>query len=302
MSDSPSIFNFGYFFLILCIFITLTLEPTIQIGQQISLLKENTEFSCSLLVGKNYLSYVISDTEYKDLYQLKHYYFENKVLGKNDFNAIFSDPIFHKIRRMKIAIDSSKSTLVPTSLFSQTNQNDYFGLIYNLPFEEELHTQALNDNKTSVFSLKKSTVSFLRSKAGNVTFYDASSCLLNTYPSMLNNEERHTFFVCVKDDCATLSIYHHEALLLHQTYTDITTSDITYHIANFIAVHQLSKEHVSIQLHGESKRLITVSDELNRYFPDVKYCNRVSALKYPDTMLAQPTQYFFNLLSLVTCA
>ncbi len=278
------------------------MEPTIQIGQQISPLKENTEFSCSLLVGKNYLSYVISDTEFKNLYQLKHYYFENKVLGKNDFNAIFSDPVFSKIKRMKIAIDSSKSTLVPTSLFSKTNQNDYFGLIYDLAPEEELHTQQLTGNMTSIFCLKKSTIAFLRAKSSDVTFYDASSCLLNTYPALLNNEESHIFFVCVKDDCATLSIYLNKALLLHQVYSDITTSDITYHIANFISVHQLNKENVSIQLHGESKRLIDVSEELNRYFPNVKYCNRVSALKYPDTMLAHPTHYFFNLLSLVTCA
>ncbi len=278
------------------------MEPTVQITNNITLLKEASDFSCSMLLGKNYLSYVISDAGFTQVHLLKHYYLQGKVLGKNDFNAILTDPVFKNVKKVKIAIDSARSTLVPTSLFDPKEANTYFELIHDLPSEEELHTQSLKDNMTSVFSIKKSTVAFLQSFYKNATFCDASSCLLDTYPVVLTNEEQHSLFVCVKDDNATLSLYDKNKLNLHQIYTEIGVSDITYHIANILSVNEIAKEKVTIQLHGESKQVPVVFAELSLYFPNMKYCNRVSALKYPDSMLAQPTHYFFNLLSVVTCA
>lgn len=278
------------------------MEPTVQITNNITLLKEASDFSCSMLLGKNYLSYVITDAENTQIHLLKHYYMQGKVLGKNDFNAILTDPVFKNIKNIKIAIDSTRSTLVPTSLFDPNEANTYFELIHELPSEEELHIQHLKNNITSVFSLKKSTVAFLRSFYKNATFCDASSCLLDMYQTALTNEEHQSIFVCVKDDCATLSLYNKNNLILHQIYTEISVTDITYYIAHILSVKEISKETITIQLLGESKQVPVVFDALSLYFPSVKYCNRVSALKYPDTMLSQPTHYFFNLLSVVTCA
>jgi hypothetical protein len=255
-----------------------------------------------MLLGKNYLSYVITDAKNTQIHLLKHYYMQRKVLGKNDFNAILTDPVFKNIKNITIAIDSARSTLVPTSLFDPNEANTYFELIHELPTEEELHIQHLKNNRTSVFSLKKSTVAFLRSFYKNATFCDASSCLLDMYQTALTNEEQQSIFVCVKDDCATLSLYNKSQLILHQIYTETSVTDITYHIANILSVKEISKETITIQLLGESKQVPAVFDALSLYFPNVKYCNRVSTLKYPDTMLSQPTHYFFNLLSVVTCA
>jgi len=297
-----SIFNFGYFFLLLCFTRKLTLEPTVQITNNITLLKEASDFSCSILLGKNYLSYVITDAELTQIHLLNHYYLHGKVLGKNDFNSMLTDPVFKNVKNIKIAIDSTRSTLVPTSLFDPKEANTYFEFVHELVREEELHIQHLKNNLTAVFSLKKSTIAFLRSIYKNATFCDASSCLLDAYQTALTNEEQVCIFVCVKDDCATLSLYNKNNLILHQIYTETNVSDITYHIANILSVKEIGKETITIQLHGESKQVPAVFDELSRYFQNVKYCNRISALNYPDSMLSQPTHYFFNLLSVVTCA
>lgn len=278
------------------------MKPTIQIDNNLSLIKDASQYTCSILVGRNYLSYALSDKDCSVIYLLKHYYFEDKVIGKNDFNEILRDPVFKNVNNVKIAIDSLKSTLVPDILFDETHKQDYFALVHDLTAEENIHTQKLSGGKTSVFSLKKSTVSFLGSIYKNVTFYDASSCLLNTYPGILTGEEIQTFFLCIKDDCVTMSVFQNKELILHQVYSDTSVSDITYYISNYISAKSIPKENTRILIHGESVRVTNVYNELVLYYPDVKYCSRIQKLQYPESLFAQPSHYFFNLFSLVTCA
>jgi len=278
------------------------LKPTIQIDNNLSNIKDYSNYTCSILIGRNYLSYALSNKENSIIYLLKHYYFEDKVIGKNDFNEILSDPVFKNVNNVKIAIDTLKSTLVPKILYAKEHIQDYYQFVHELNDEESLFTQEISQDKISIYSLKKSTVGFLGSIYKNVTFYDASSCILNNYPSLTAGDNSYTAFIIIKDDCASLSFYLKKDLILHKILADVSITDITYHIANFIEVQKISKDKMSIQLFGESIRVPIVYNELIQYFPSVKYGNRIGNLQYPETLFDQPTHYFFNLFSLVTCA
>ena len=139
------------------------MKPTIQIDDNRTLLSDTSNYTCCILVGRNYLSYALTNNDFTVIHLLKHYYFEDKVIGKNDFTDILSDPVFANVKNVKIAIDSLKSTLVPNALFAEEHTETYFKLVHELTPEEKIHTQVLLSNMTSIYSLKKSTVSFLSS-------------------------------------------------------------------------------------------------------------------------------------------
>lgn len=280
---------------------TRQLKPTIQIDYNLSLIKDSSQYTCSILIGKNYLTYALSDAEYTMIYLLKHYYFDDKVIGKNDFREILADPVFKEVNNVKIAIDTLKSTLIPAEYFDKNAAETYFTFMHELTDEESLHTNHVNPDKVSLFSLKKSTVSFLGNIYKNTSFFDASACLLNTYPALLKIENQFTCFLWIKDDCVTISLYAQRMLQFHQIYTDEQNMDIMYHVANYIHRHQIDKEKITLYLHGESKRMADVNEVFESYFPKVKYCSRVLNLKYPDSLMAQPSHYFFTLFSLVAC-
>lgn len=278
------------------------LEPSVYIENFNSPITDSGQLSCSILVGRNYLSYALSDADCSQIRLVKHYYFKDKVIGKKDFHEILSDPLLKNIEHIKIAIDSMKSVLVPDNLFIEENKQNYFEFLHDYTAEEDLHVQQLNGNKTSIYSIKKSTVSFLETLYNQITFYDATSCLLNTYPSLLFNDDMHTFFLNVKDDGASISVYFKKELLFHHIYQDVSNVDLNYHIARFISHHNLKIEKILILLLGETSRLPDIHKELSKYYSHVKFCGRIQHLQYPENLYAQPVHAFFNLFSLVTCA
>jgi len=281
-------------------FNTALLTPTIQIESLPQKRNTVSAQACSILLGNNYLNFALSDPSYSKIHLVKHYHFGNDAFGKENLKDIISDPLLKKLKHVKIAFDTPKSTLIPDAFFADKQKKDLFELIHDVDKDEALYTQKLN-GKTAVFSIPRSTTSLLGSMFRNVRYYDASSCLLNTYP-LVGSKDGYTFFVCIKDDCAAMSVYRNKELVLHQSYTDTTPSDITYYIARCMDVYKAEKDEIHIMLHGESDVLQTVKAELSLYFPDVKYCSRIAHLQYPDTITDQPSHYFFNLFSFVTCA
>ena len=278
------------------------LEPTVCIENTQSVPQGGTRSVCNILVGRNYVSYALSDPECSLVRLLKHYYFKDRIIGKRDFQEILSDPALQGLEQVKIAIDSVKSVLIPDPLYRDADRSRYFEFLHDLSPDEALFVQKLNGNKTSVYSLKKSTVAFLETLFPEISFYDATSSLLNTYPSLLFNDDMHTIFLNCKDDCASVSVYYKKELRFHHVYADVSNVDLQYYLAAYLHEQNLDVEKVLILLLGEGSRLPEIQSELSKYYSHIKYCSRIQHLQYPETLYAHPVHAFFNLFSLVTCA
>jgi hypothetical protein len=280
------------------------LKPTLQIDNNHALLKDTSKYTCSILIGRNYLSYALSDQKCKIIYLLKHYAFEDKVIGKQDFSEILTDPIFKQVDQVKIAIDSLKSTLIPEVLFDNAHAEDYFKLIHDLPPEEVVQVQHVHGQIAALYSVKKLTVSFLNSIYTSVRFYDASSSLLNSYPGMLPSDDLHTCFLGVRDDSVTMSIYENKTkrLLLHQVYAEAEATDILYSITLFSNEFHLTANQINMLMHGESARIQSIQQQLLSYYPNVRFCSRTADLQFPEKLFEQPSHHFVNLFALVSCA
>ncbi|HPI55112.1 MAG TPA: DUF3822 family protein, partial [Chitinophagaceae bacterium] len=195
----------------------MAIQPNIALENNHYLIKNDSQVTCCILLGKNYLSYVLADATSLKIYALKHYSFQDKVLSKSDFDAILSDNQLRKASSYTVAIDSAKSTLVPTSLFIQDQAVDYLKLSVDIDPEEMVSTQTVGDI-TNIYALKTSTVQFLEQRLKKVTCMDASACLLKTYPPQIIHEHTHSCFISVKDQMICLTIYQKQDLLLHQLY------------------------------------------------------------------------------------
>lgn len=277
------------------------LKPSIQIDHPQYEATERTGLNCCILIGRSFVSYAVLDANSTQVYRLMHYSFNDKLIGKNDFNTILSDPIFQHTARMKIAIDSLKSTLVPGSFFDAAHAEIYFKLVHDLPAGEALYTQSVPGDIQALFSLKKPTVSFLGSWRKDIIFLNASSCLLRTYPLLIGNEQHAAAFVWSREDNITLTFYRDGKLMGQFEFTEVDVMDLCYHIGHWCATNAQDPKSLGIFLHGESNKLDAYHQTLNNYFPRLQYCRRPASLQYPDEISSQPSHYFLTLLSMASC-
>ncbi|MEY3811861.1 MAG: hypothetical protein RIT11_978, partial [Pseudomonadota bacterium] len=245
----------------------MALTPKISLDNNIHIIQNDNQLACNILLGKNYLTYCISDVDYKTVFHIKHFYFENKVVGKNDFDEILADKNIKKSSRVNIAIDSFKSVLIPNELLDDNNYASYFTFQHEILKEEIILKQSFKSSIHDLFAVKKSTIQFLESRLKNVHFYNASACLLNNYPDFILSENEHSVFVSMKDENMVLTIYQKSNLILHQVYAYANTLDIVYHIANACKQLNLKLDNSGIQLHGEVTQIENVSLALKKYFP-----------------------------------
>lgn len=278
----------------------MAIQPNIALENNHYLIKNDSQVTCCILLGKNYLSYVLADASSLKIYALKHYSFQDKVLSKSDFDAILSDNQLRKASTYTVAIDSAKSTLVPTALFVENQAADYLKLSADIEPEEMISTQTVGEI-TDIFALKSSTVQFLEQRLKKVTCLDASACLLKTYPQQIIHEHTHTCFISVKDQMICLTIYQKQDLLLHQIYTISATEDVLYFVANSCKQLNLVAATTGIHVHGETAEVEQIVKILQPYYPGTRYITRIKDLQYPDTLYATPAHYFFNLFSIFSC-
>jgi hypothetical protein len=280
----------------------MALVPKISLDNNIHIIQNDIALTCSILLGKNYLTYCISDENYKTVFHLKHFYFDNKVVGKNDFDEILADPNIKKAKRINVAIDSFKTILVPNELLDEKEMPTYFRYLHDLMKDEMVMKQTFNSSIHDLYVVKKSTIQFLESRLKNVHFYNASACLLTNYPDFIINENQHSFFISMKDENAVVTLYQKSNLVLHQVYAYTDVLDIVYHVANICKQHSINIDHLGVQFHGEIAAVEGLQQSLKKYFPLVRFTTRVKDIQYPDTLYAQPAHYFFNLFSIFKCA
>lgn len=294
------IFIFKQNALILCS-IPRVLKPSIQIDHPKYESAGQSGLNCCILIGRTFVSYAILDAASSIVYRIRHYAFSDKLIGKNDFNTILSDPIFQQTAKLKIAIDSLKSTLVPGQLFDADQAETYFTFVHELPAGEALYTQSIPGGIKALFSLKKPTVSFLGNWRKDIQLMNASTCLLSAYPLLLGNEQQSAAFIWSREENITLTVYRDGKLYEQQEYTEIDAMDLCYHLGHLCAANAIGQQHLAVFLHGEGEKPDYYFRALEKYFPKVQYCRRPATLQYPDAISSQPSHYFLTLLSMAQC-
>lgn len=280
----------------------MIIQPSIALENNLFLIQNESTTICFMLLGKNFVSYVLTDETKTKIYSIRHYYTGNQVIGKSDFNAILNDSHLTKAKHYHIAVHTLKSTLIPNSLYLPEHKNTYLNTLVDIEPEETIQAQILPTGITSLFTLKQSTVQFLNTKLKNITYYDATASLLNSYPAHIIHEHQTSIFIAIHDESATITHYKKHQLILQQTIEYTTTQDVLYTIANLIHIQKIDPHTLGIQLHGEIDKVEQTANLLKTYYTYVRFSTRIKELQYPDTLYAKPAHYFFNLFSLITCA
>ena len=274
----------------------------IRIDNPQFLKKQPSVYNCFIVLGKSYLSYALLDQANATVFAVKHFDYKHQVIGKSDFDHIFSDKYIQKATRYYLAVNTQKRTLVPAALYDDTKKENYIQHQFEIGQEESLHDMHIANEFVSIFALKNDSVNYFKSRLTKVSFYDASACVLKTYPKHFSSGKKIQCFISISAESTTLSIYLTQKLILHKSYSSATENDIIYHTLNALQQLELQPQDTHFHLHGENMELaVKVFDLLDGRVGELSYINRPHEIAFPEDLYAKPPHYFFNLFSLVLC-
>ena len=279
----------------------MALQPTYIIEEKSFVLHKEREIVCSILIGRNYISYAFSNSERDTIYMVKHFDLKNNVLGKSDFDEILFDLVIKKASSVRLAIDSQKITLLPTSAF-KNKEVDMLSLIYQIWPEEEIYIRHNKDQFIAQYALKKSTIDFLKKRLPHLEILDSTFPLLQSYPKQQLQDTDWNIFIAVKEEHFYLSVYQKpDQLKIHQVCNYQKAEDVLFVIAQFVNHLHLNPDKMGVQVHGELDNTQSILDLLKKYYPYTRQISRIKSLLYPEDLYAYPSHFFFNIFSLVTC-
>lgn len=279
----------------------MALQPTYIIEEKSFVLHKEREIVCSILIGRNYISYAFSNSERDTIYMVKHFDLKNNVLGKSDFDEILFDLVIKKASSVRLAIDSQKITLLPTSAF-KNKEVDMLSLIYQIWPEEEIYIRHNKDQFIAQYALKKSTIDFLKKRLPHLEILDSTFPLLQSYPKQQLQDTDWNIFIAVKEEHFYLSVYQKpDQLKIHQVCNYQKAEDVLFVIAQFVNHLHLNPDKMGVQVHGELENTQSILDLLKKYYPYTRQISRIKSLLYPEDLYAYPSHFFFNIFSLVTC-
>lgn len=279
----------------------MALQPTYIIEEKSFVLHKEREIVCSILIGRNYISYAFSNSERDTIYMVKHFDLKNNVLGKSDFDEILFDLVIKKASSVRLAIDSQKITLLPTSAF-KNKEVDMLSLIYQIWPEEEIYIRHNKDQFIAQYALKKSTIDFLKKRLPHLEILDSTFPLLQSYPKQQLQDTDWNIFIAVKEEHFYLSVYQKpDQLKIHQVCNYQKAEDVLFVIAQFVNHLHLDPDKMGVQVHGELDNTQSILDLLKKYYPYTRQISRIKPLLYPEDLYAYPSHFFFNIFSLVTC-
>lgn len=278
------------------------LTPVLAARNNIYLLEEAEKTRCVVLIGKMYLSLAICNEAMDTVYLIHHYQTGTKSITRSALQAILTQAEVVKASSVLVGMDSYKSVLIPYSLYQPEFKEDYFNFLEDRYPDEEINEHTIASSLVELYTIKNATRVALTGLLNEPKIISASAALLKHYPASLMTGKEHQFFIAVKDDLVIISLYQQATLQLHQQYPLSQEMDVVYHICNIVDLKSLPTDQIAIQIHGEHATVNRIHDLLKQHFDQVRYCNRIREIHYPDSLYTHPTHYFYNLFALFSCA
>lgn len=276
-------------------------QPKLFLNNKKEFLKIDEPYKMHILLGKKYISLAATNKKNNTIKLLKHYENNNTNINKSEVEKILSDDLLKNAIEINIGMDTTKHTLIPTTLFDEKEKETYLSTQFSLDNTEVVLNHKTSDDITTVFAIKQSSFLFLNSMLSNVHFYHAASTLINAYPLYLLKDNKYNIFICTREDFSTISVYDENKLIYHHTYEINSCQDIMYYVFNYLESSGIDFSNCVIQYHGKTELNNELQTLLQPYFRIVKPISRIKQFNYMEELYAQPSNYFFNLLSIISC-
>ena len=264
---------------------------------------KTTTYHLSILLSSLGYSYCIVDTVRQKCVAIKNINFDqvgdSDIFYKNVEDFLKNDSFLNKFyKSVDFIFQTSKSTLVPNSLFDRKRLKSYFEFNQVLDEFAEIHYNKLKRTEAiNIFSIPSSITTLMVNQFPELRFYhQASTFIDNTLRKA--QEVENLIGVMVNNDFFDLAVCESGKLFLYNNFEYKNENDFVYHILNVYQQLKIKPSEVALYLSGD------IDEKDKRFTLLLKYIKKINFVRITDNSNCQysfdevPEHFLTNLLNI----
>ena len=268
----------------------INLTQSYQLSIQVSL--NGLSFCILDLVRNKYIALVnrnIKEIEFNDFLNTIE-----KILEKNDL-------LSGSYKSIKLNWISTKNTLIPSKLFSESNLKANFEFNQKLDELDEIHYKKVKYiDAYSVFSIPSQLASIFIKKFPNVKIYSQQ------IPSIENiffkhHSEAKKIFIDVNNKFIDVAISQSGNLILNNNFSYKSEMDIVYYVMNIYNQFHVNSSTTEVILSGLINKKSESYLKLKDFIGHIKFAKLPEDFSFSYTFNKIPNHSFINLFNLNHC-
>lgn len=263
-------------------------------------------YNLSALIGADRFSFLGYDQEQYQVQFLKSYAFHSKEKEKTKslIHQVYNQDTLLKsnFNKAALAINNSKSTLVPNRFFDESQIETYLGKLVDLSQNDVL---LINDlphlDAKNIFALDKGLKTIIEGYFPNAQILHASTLLISGAKELSKHRSGHQVYLNVYDSSLQIVLMEDQELLFCNSYEFKTADDFIYFTLLAFDQFKLKPEAIPLYLSGQITDDSSIYKLMYRYIRHIHFIQLPNFLHFGPRVKNQTSHHYFNLYCSKLC-
>lgn len=258
--------------------------------------KDSLKYNLTFEMGDKTFGYSIRDVEKNKFIALG--YFRNSLADMvNSFSWLCGQ--FHSVKGI---IGNSRFTLIPETLFLESEKESYFNFLHERETGEAVFFDRLEHlGICTVYSISGHCRKEMERIFSKVTLCHITSVLIGNIWMNVKNIAGRKVFLNLREGQFDLLVFEGKQLKYCNAFHFVTVEDITYYVIFVFEQLNLNPEEISLALLGNVDKFSPVFDLLFRYIRNIEFVSRNEGFNYSYIFNDIPGHFYYTLLNPYSC-
>jgi len=258
--------------------------------------KDSLKYNLTFEMGDKTFGYSIRDVEKNKFIALG--YFRNSLADMvNSFSWLSGQ--FHSVKGI---IGNSRFTLIPETLFLESEKESYFNFLHEQETGEAVFFDRLEHlGICTVYSISGHCRKEMERIFSKVTLCHITSVLIGNIWMNVKNIAGRKVFLNLREGQFDLLVFEGKQLKYCNAFHFVTVEDITYYVIFVFEQLNLNPEEISLALLGNVDKFSPVFDLLFRYIRNIEFVSRNEGFNYSYIFNDIPGHFYYTLLNPYSC-
>ncbi len=218
-----------------------------------------------------------------------------EIISQDDF-------LMRRFRKTHIITPSQKSTLIPSPLYEQSKEEDYFR--FNLPLNQDeiiICNRLQEPDAYLLFSLAKPVSELINAFFRNMSPVHQLNPLFSYITGNRRAGTGNLIHVHLENEYFNLIVFDQNSLRFCNTFKYKTLSDIQYYV--FYSLKRINIRHEEIiYLSGKTDRYDNIAADFSRYARNIKFAVPAENITFSYVISENLLHKYLNLFTVISCA
>ncbi len=265
--------------------------------------KNATLYNLSALIGADRFSFLVLDKN-QNVVVLRSYIFEaNKDIKSFIRKTYFQDEILKlDFASVKIAVNNSKHTIVPSALFDDKYKSAYLENIVDLHPSDNVEVDDLKIlNAKNIYAIDKEMEEMISDSFSNMKLFHGSTAFLMGAYSLTDVNKGYQMFINVLNRKLNILLFQKKDLMFNNSFSFQSIRDFVYYIMLVLDQFKIDPETIPVYVCGQIIRESEIFKLMYRYIKEIHFLEAPDHLAFRSKYEALNAYKFFDLFSLKLC-